>query len=65
MQAVGGNDSIAEAFEKKVGHLIKLNAEVTSVKSIIEGVKVTHKDKTGEHELQADYCICTIPLSVL
>ena len=65
MQAVGGNDVIAKAFEKKVGHLIKFDAEVTSIKNITEGAKVTYKDKTGTHELQADYCICTIPLQVL
>ncbi|MEJ7738379.1 MAG: flavin monoamine oxidase family protein [Chitinophagaceae bacterium] len=65
LQAVGGNDRIAKAFEKKIGHLIKSNAEVTSIKNFTEGVKVTYKDKTGEHELQGDYCICTIPLPVL
>jgi len=65
MQAVGGNDMIAKAFEKQVGHLIKYNAEVTSIKNLTDGVKVTYKDKTGEQELQGDYCICTIPLPVL
>lgn len=65
MQAVGGNDNIAKAFEKKVGHLIKFSAAVTSVKNLAEGAKVTYKDKSGEHELEADYCICTIPLQVL
>ena len=65
MQAVGGNDNIAKAFEKKVGSLVKYAAEVTSIKNITEGTKITYKDKTGEHELQGDYCICTIPLTVL
>ena len=65
LQAVGGNDNISKAFEGKVGHLIKLNAEVTSIKNLAEGVRVTYKDKTGDHELDGDYCICTIPLPVL
>ncbi len=65
LQAIGGNDNIAKAFQKKIGHLIKLNAEVTSVKNIPEGVKVSYKDKAGVHDIQGDYCICTIPLPVL
>lgn len=65
LQAVGGNDMIAKAFEKKIGNLIKYTAEVTSIKNLTDGVKVIYKDKTGEHELQGDYCICTIPLQVL
>jgi monoamine oxidase len=65
MQAVGGNDMLPKAFEKKVGHLIKYNAEITSVTNFEQGVKVTYKEKTAEHSLEADYCICTIPLQVL
>lgn len=65
LQAVGGNDRIANALENKVSRQIKYNAEVTSVKNLTEGVKVTYKDKTGEHEIEGDYCICTIPLAVL
>lgn len=65
LQAVGGNDKIAKAFENKVGKQIKYNAEVTSVKNLSEGVKIIYKDKTGEHEIEGDYCICTIPLPVL
>src|SRR4051794_28396009 len=47
MQAVGGNDNIAKAFEKKVGHLVRYSAEVTSIKNLTEGTKITYKDKTG------------------
>lgn len=65
LQAVGGNDTIAKALKNKIGKQIKYNAEVTSVKNLTEGVKVTYKDKTGEHEIEGNYCICTIPLPVL
>lgn len=65
MQAVGGNDMIVKALEKKVGNFIKYSAEITSIKNLTEGIKVTYKDKTGEYELEGDYCICTIPLQVL
>jgi len=64
-QAVGGMDRIAAAFEKKLPGQIRLGAEVTSIHNIEQGVKVTYKDASGQHSLQADYCICTIPLPVL
>lgn len=64
-QAVGGMDRIAQAFEKKLGGLIRYNAEVVSIHNLEEGVKVVYKDTAGEQSLQADLCICTIPLPVL
>ena len=64
-QAVGGMDRIAAAFEKQVGGLIRFGAEVSSIHNLEQGVKVVYKDKTGEKSLQADLCICTIPLPVL
>jgi monoamine oxidase len=64
-QAVGGNDMIAKAFEKKVAPLIQFNTEVTAVKNTTAGVQVTCKTKGMERQLQADFCICTIPLPVL
>lgn len=64
-QAIGGNDNIAKAFENKVGHLVQLGAEITSIKNETEGVRVTYKDKIGVHETTAPFCICTIPLPVL
>ena len=64
-QAIGGNDMIAKAFEKKVGHLIQYNAEVSAIKNTTEGVKIWYTDKAGTHQLESDFCICTIPLPVL
>lgn len=64
-QAIGGNDMIAKAFEKKVSSCIKFNTEVTAIKNITEGVQVTYKNKGIENEMQANFCICTIPLPVL
>jgi len=58
-------DRIAAAFEKQVGGLIRYHAEVSSIHNLEQGVKVVYKDKTGEKTLQADLCICTIPLPVL
>lgn len=64
-QAVGGMDRIAAAFEKQVGGMIRTHAEVSSIHNLEHGVKVVYKDPTGEKSLQADFCICTIPLPVL
>ncbi|HMH20644.1 MAG TPA: flavin monoamine oxidase family protein [Puia sp.] len=64
-QAVGGMDRIAEAFEKKLPGQIRLGAEVTSIHNLEEGVKVVFREKGAGQSLQADLCICTIPLPVL
>ena len=64
-QAVGGMDKIATAFQQRLGNMIHLNAEVSSIRNLDDGVKVVYKDKTGEKSLQAELCICTIPLPVL
>ena len=64
-QAIGGMDMIAKAFEREIGKNIRFQSEVTSIKNVSGGVNITYKDKEGEHSLQADFCICTIPLPVL
>ncbi|MBD1393834.1 flavin monoamine oxidase family protein [Mucilaginibacter sp. ZB1P21] len=64
-QAVGGMDQIAKALQKQVVPYLKLGAEVTSITNLPEGVKITYKDASGEHVLQGDICICTLPLPVL
>jgi len=64
-QAVGGMDRIAAAFQQRLGHLIQLSAEVSSIRNSDDGVRVVYRDRTGKKSLQADLCICTIPLPVL
>jgi monoamine oxidase len=64
-QAVGGMDRIAAGFERKVGTMIRYHAEVSSIHNLEQGVKIGYRDKTGSTVLDADYCICTIPLPVL
>ncbi|MEA1674392.1 flavin monoamine oxidase family protein [Nitrospirillum sp. BR 11163] len=66
-QPVGGMDRIAKGFEKHVGHLIKYNAEVERIRQSDSGVTVDYLDtKTGKRAtVSADYCLCTIPVSVL
>jgi monoamine oxidase len=67
-QPVGGMDMIAKAFGREVGRFIKLDAKVTSIKQDARGVTATYVDaKKGgaPQSASADWCICTIPLSVL
>ncbi|MDP4246000.1 MAG: flavin monoamine oxidase family protein [Bacteroidota bacterium] len=64
-QAVGGMDKIAEALQKQLAGLIRYRAEVQAIHNLAEGVKVDYKDRDGAQSIQADLCICTIPLPVL
>jgi monoamine oxidase len=65
-QPIGGMDQIAKGFEKHVGKLIKYNSVVKQIRQNDKGVEVTYLDGEGQKvSLKADYCICTIPLSVL
>ena len=67
-QPVGGMDMIAQAFEREVGDLITYNAKVVAMLQDEEGVTVRYVDAAnpGEPtELRADWCVCTIPFSIL
>jgi monoamine oxidase len=67
-QPVGGMDMIAKAFAREVGDIIRLNAKVTAIRQDEQRVTVSFQDRnTGDNPqtASADWCICTIPLSVL
>ena len=67
-QPVGGMDMIARAFVPEIGGLIRYNAKVTAIKQDDKHVTVTCVDaRTGGAPMTAtaDWCQCTIPLSVL
>jgi monoamine oxidase len=67
-QPVGGMDIIAKAFTREVGNLIRYNAKVTAIRQDGRRVTVSYVDirKGGAPEsATADWCLCTIPLSVL
>ena len=66
-QPVGGMDMIAQAFAREVGDIIRYNAKVSSIAQNEKGVTVTYtnlKDNSVA-EVKADWCFCTIPLSIL
>jgi len=67
-QPIGGMDMIAQAFEREVGNLIHYNAKITEIDQDDNGVTVRYEDaqKGGEAQTaKADWCICTVPFSVL
>jgi monoamine oxidase len=68
MQPVGGMGMIGQAFAAKVGDLITYNAKVTRIQQGDAGVTVTWEDAAHPGAGQtatADWCVCTIPLSIL
>ncbi len=67
-QPVGGMDQIAKAFEKRVGAAIRFQTEVREIRRLPDGgVRLVVADllEGTTREVEGDYCICTIPLSVL
>ena len=67
-QPVGGMDMIGKAFAREVGDLIDYEKKVTAIKQDDAGVTVTYVDLKAPATPQlakADWCICTIPLSIL
>lgn len=68
MQPVGGMGRIGEAFGHALDGLIRYNAKVTSIHQDEHGVDVTFEDTTTPGQAlqaRADWCLCTLPLSVL
>ncbi|MFI5011507.1 MAG: FAD-dependent oxidoreductase [Hyphomicrobiales bacterium] len=67
-QPVGGMDMIGKAFLGQVQDLIEFNAKVTEIRQDDKGVTVTYEDAMaggGVRQASADWCLCTIPLSIL
>jgi len=67
-QPVGGMGAIGKAFGAELKDVIQYNAKVTDIRQDAKGVTVTYHDtKKGgaPQQAHADWCICTIPASVL
>jgi len=67
LQPVGGMDAIVRAFAKALGGMIQLDQEVVQIGRAGDRARVVSLDhKTGKRSaIDADFVICTIPLSVL
>ncbi len=67
-QPVGGMDQIGKAFARQLPDAIRYNAKVTRIEQDERGVRAAWVDaeRGGEEQVaSADWCVCTIPLSVL
>jgi monoamine oxidase len=67
-QAAGGMGRIGEAFGRELGPMIRYNSKVIEIRQDARGVTVTYEDlesRGAHHTARADWCLCTIPLSIL
>ena len=66
-QPVGGMGRIGEAFGRELGSVIRYNTKVTRIHQDAHGVSVDYEDtdSPGRQQATADWCLCTIPLSIL
>ncbi len=67
-QPVGGMGMIGRAFGRELGGLIQYNAKVTEIEQDERGVSVTYLDTQSggpKKTVKAQWCLCTIPVSVL
>jgi monoamine oxidase len=66
LQPVGGMDKIARAFETRTTDTIIYEAQVSEIRNTGGGVEVVYQQAaTGSQTVTADYCVCTIPATVL
>lgn len=65
LQPVGGMDRIARAFEAQVLNDIVTDAEVTEIRKSTGGVRIIYDRLGTPTQLDADFCVCTIPATVL
>lgn len=68
LQPVNGMGQIyEEGFQQALGDRLVLNAEVTEIRQGQDGVRIVYTDReSGQpQEVTGDYCVSTLPLSVL
>jgi monoamine oxidase len=66
-QPVGGMDRIAQALYQEVKDLVQFDAKVVKIDQDAQGVTVSYTDSAGKttRQAHAQWCLCTIPLSIL
>ena len=66
-QPVGGMDRIPYAFAHALGNIVHYNSPVAEIRKTANGVKVLYRkgEKGPITSIEAPYCICTLPLTIL
>jgi len=62
---VGGNDQLPRALATSLGSRVRFRTRVDRIAHTADGVTITVTDASGQHEIAADYCICTLPFPLL
>jgi len=66
-QPVGGMDRIPYAFAKSLGPIVRYGSPVQQLRNMEKGVRVVYTDGASKsiQTVEADYCICTLPVTIL
>ena len=67
-QPVGGMGRIGEAFARQIPNRIRYGAKVIAIQQNETGVSVAFEDLAAggiAQEVRADWCVCTLPLTIL
>jgi monoamine oxidase len=64
-QPVGGMDRIPYAFDRALAGSIEYSAVVTEIRKTGSGVRVSYRQQDEDRTLEADYCLCSLPLAIL
>jgi len=64
-QPIGGMDRIPYAFARKLGPVVQYRAPVKEIRKTTNGVRVLFTKDGADRMLEADYCICTLPINIL
>jgi monoamine oxidase len=64
-QPVGGMDRIPYAFAKSLGETVQYGAPITEIRKTAKGVRIGYTQKGAAKSIEADYCICALPLTIL
>ena len=66
-QPVGGMDRIPYAFASRLGGVVKYRCAVKEIRKTSNGVRIVYSNEGSRATrwLNASYCICTLPISVL
>src|SRR5258708_8586885 len=64
-EPVGGMDGIPYSFAKSLGDSVKFGSPVNEIRKTAKGVTVSYRQKGTEKTIDADYCVCSMPLTLL
>ncbi len=64
-QPVGGMDRIPYAFAKSLGEIVQYGSPVTEIRKTAKGVRIGYTQRGKAGMIEADYCICAMPLTIL